>query len=252
MVEIAPDLEPWAAFHVLEEAFAHDADEGPDAHPVTNMPGPPRGQPSLVYGKPAAVLRQLDDAVVDAALHRLLVEHPFDRATTEDLLVYLGADLEPWATEWLREPGVDTLAVVVELGDDGIVQIADVVVHGIRAHALTIRVFDDRNGALIERPPIDVVAIGASTPIAALVGTPRPALIVPNAPPRTYAIVRLDDESLETIAAHLSELDADVRAVSWVAARRQLDQAAMRSLIQRHAGIETDPWVRLTVESWSA
>lgn len=194
----------WGRFHVLEELEAHadDAAAAADA-------------PSLIYAKPAALVRHLESIIgvdaVEAGLTSWLRRHAGGSSTGDDLVAEWSAsadvDLSGWAREWLFTPGVNTLSF------DPSASVVRQTGLPLRTHHLTIRAFD---GDLVPRPPIDVVVSGATTPIPAetLRGA---ALVVLNAPARTYAKVRLDPRSRTTLAACLGSLDNDVRAACWVA-----------------------------------
>src|SRR5439155_1300131 len=88
MDEIAPELHPWAGFHILQEAEADDADTGPDAHAVTEvLPGDAlHGLGPHIYVKPAAAIRQLETLIgtdaVDSGLKRFVADRAWCEATT--------------------------------------------------------------------------------------------------------------------------------------------------------------------------
>jgi aminopeptidase N len=78
LAELVPERAPWAAFHLLEEGEAHDADEAA-SFPVaswTSDAAPRSIPPSLIYAKPAAVMRHLESVIgvdaVDAGLQSFL------------------------------------------------------------------------------------------------------------------------------------------------------------------------------------
>lgn len=226
MAALAPEQHPWAAFHVIEEAPAHHADASPDATPVVRA-----GHPSLMYAKPAAILRHLAHVVgerrVLEGLGRWVEHHPFEESTTDaltrDLGDAIGADLGQWAADWLRTPGVNTLELTIETSAEGSVTSAQVVQHPsqpgglLRTHHSGVEIYDASPAGLRRRDRYDVVITGHHASVPQLVGRPAPALAVLNTPPTTYARVRLDDRSREALGAHLGELGPETRAVCWVA-----------------------------------
>jgi aminopeptidase N len=226
----------WPRFHVLEELEAHGDDDTSDAD-----------APSLIYAKPAAIMRHLESiigtAAVEAGLTSWLRRHAGSSSTGDELVAEWSAaasvDLERWARDWFFTPGVNTLAfdpselVIRQTGSP------------LRAHHLTIQVFGDDAAA---RAPIDVVVLGARTavPEAAVRDA---ALIVLNAPARTYAKVRLDARSRASLATHLGSLDDDVRAACWVAGIEMVRDglmpvAELRMWVDAFASSEPDRQVR--------
>lgn len=260
MSDVAPELSPWARFHVLEEAEAHDVDVGPDAHAVANMPASStapvaRGLAPLVYSKPAAVLRHLERVVgrdaVDRALRVLLRDHSGGVADTDDFvhaIEHTSGDAchAEWVEDWLRTPGVNTLTwhqndatVHQSPSNDG----------RLRTHHITIISFDLLGGALVPRPTIDTIIRGATTRIPTLATSQEPALVVLNAPATSYVRVRLDDRSRSTLVDHLGSLPPDIRAVCWVATWEMAKDGLVpwdewRFWTATYANLEPDPQVR--------
>jgi len=120
------------AFHLLEEREAHEADETSD-HAVANWTAdaPTRSAPpSLIYAKPAAVVRHLESVIgpgaVDRGLRTFLTRHSHRAPTTSDLIrcweAAAGTDLQEWSDEWLMSAGVNTLELVLQTSPDGVVR----------------------------------------------------------------------------------------------------------------------------------
>lgn len=227
--------ESWARFHVLEELKAH-ADSESDATDA----------PSLIYARPAAVVRHLESiigpAAVDAGMTAWLREHAGSSSTGHDLVAEwstaASADLSGWADAWLHSQGVNTLVfdrranVIRQTGIP------------LRDHHFTIRSFDDD---LVPRCTVEVVATGAETPVPT--DLRDAALVVLNTPARTYAKVRLDRRSRTSIAACLGSLDESVRAACWVAAIEMvrdglMPHAELEQWVTAWASAEPDPEVR--------
>jgi aminopeptidase N len=263
LAELVPETAAWAAFHLLEEGDAHDADES-SSYAVANWEcgAAPRSiPPPLVYAKPAAVVRHLESvigvAAVDAGLRTFLTRHSNTAPTTSDLIrcceSAAGADLQEWADEWLMTAGVNTLELVLETSPDDIVQRAEIVQSvgdggRFRTHHLPVRAFDRTPSGLAPRPPLDVTVVGPATPVGPLVGSPAPALVVLNAPATTYAKVRLDERSRATLSTSLGDLDPGIRAACWVAGREMVRDnliapGEIRRWVARHRHAEADPQI---------
>lgn len=259
MEELAPELSPWARYHLLEEAEAHALDVGAEAHAIAALPASSparatRGLPPLVYGKPAAILRHVERIIgrdaVDAALHVLLRDHEGGVACTADFVDVVetaaGRDMKQWAEDWLYTEGVNTLTLDV---DHALVHQTPSRDGRLRTHHITVSSFDLVEGSLVARPPVDVAIIGAVTAVPTLVEVPHPDVVVLNAPAASYVRVRLDERSRSTLKTHLGALPSDVRAVCWVALREMVtDGLVQSSELQEwsaaHAHIEPDPQVR--------
>jgi aminopeptidase N len=88
--------------------------------------------------------------------------------------------------------------------------------------------------------------VGAKTEVPGLVGRAQPALVLVNDDDLTFAKIRLDDTSLETLVAHVGDLaDALPRALCWAAAWDMTRDAEMPArdyvaLVQRGIGGESD------------
>ncbi|GGQ59926.1 aminopeptidase N [Streptomyces pilosus] len=222
----------WTDFGVSRKAWGYDADQRPTTHPVApgNVPDTASALlnfDGISYAKGASALRQLvawlgeKDFLAGINIH--FQRHRFANATLADFIDSLAAaterDVHAWADAWLRTTGVDTLTASVDarpgqwslaLGRDGD-----------RPHRVTVGVYDrdlhdGRSLLLRERYETDVPRDGAPEPRT---GT-RPALVVPNDLDLTYAKIRLDETSLETVLRGLSGIpDALTRAVVWNALR---------------------------------
>ncbi|WP_193472877.1 aminopeptidase N [Streptomyces griseomycini] len=232
LTEATRFTDTWTDFGVARKAWGYDADQRPSTHPVApekvedtasallNFDG-------ISYAKGASALRQLvawlgeKDFLAGINVH--FKRHRFANATLADFIDSLAAaterDVHAWADAWLRTTGVDTLTASVDSrpGQWALALDRD----GGRPHRVTVGVYDrdlsdGRSLVLRERYETDVPREGAPEPRP---GT-RPALVVPNDLDLTYAKVRFDDTSLETVLRGLSGIpDALTRAVVWNALR---------------------------------
>ena len=259
MAELAPELSPWARYHLLEEADAHEVDRGPDAHAIAGMPasspaGATRGMPPLVYGKPAAVLHQLEEMVgrdtVDAALGEFLQRHRGRVANTADFVRTLqdvagDVDLSAWSDDWLYSAGVNTLDF-----DPYTARISQHPSYDghLRTHRIIVSAFDVAEDALVARPPIALTVEGTTTDVPPLREAPAD-IVVLNAPAKSYTRVRLDERSRSALTAHLGALPFESRAVCWVSAWEMAKDGVLpahefRALVAAYGTLEPDPQVR--------
>ena len=214
--EVTQYKSAWVTFNSLEKSWAYRQDQLPSTHPIManirDLEDVEVNFDGITYAKGASVLRQLVAWVGQDAFFKGVAEyfrkHHHGNATLGDLLAELeaasGRDLTAWSDVWLQKAGVTTLRPVIETDDNDIIT-SFAVAQEVpaewptqRPHRLRIGGYDVIEGRLqqvwIEETDID----GALTPIADLVGRPRPSLILVNDDDLAYAKVRLDDASLAT------------------------------------------------------
>ncbi|UPZ31833.1 aminopeptidase N [Streptomyces sp. LRE541] len=250
----------WTEFGVVRKAWGYDADQRPSTHPVAPDPeAVPDTASALLnfdgisYAKGASALRQLvtwlgeKDFLTGINTH--FERHKFANATLADFIESLAAatdrDVHAWAESWLRTTGVDTLtATVTAQPGEWTLTVGQ---SGNRPHRIDVGVYDrdlggDRALVLRERYETDVPRNGPADPRP---GT-RPALVVPNDRDLTYAKIRLDDDSEETVLRGISGVpDALTRAVLWNTLRDMvrdgdLEPAAYLETARAHLPEETD------------
>ncbi|MFF4844526.1 aminopeptidase N [Streptomyces collinus] len=246
----------WIDFGVARKSWGYDADQRPSTHPVA--PDQVHDSASALlnfdgisYAKGASALRQLvawlgeKDFLAGINIH--FKRHRFANATLADFIDSLAAaterDVHAWAEAWLRTTGVDTLTPVIESVEGTCVLTVDRA--GSRPHRVTAGLYDrdltDEGGlTLRERIGLDVPQT-APQPIGK-----RPALLVLNDGDLTYAKIRFDAESFETLRTGLSGLpDPLTRAVVWNALRDavrdgELAPAGYLETARAHLPLETD------------
>ena len=244
----------WVDFCVGRKGSGYRADQLPTTHPVAGHAPDSRAAlldfDGISYCKGASVLRQLvafvgEDAFF-AGLRAYLAEHAHGNTDLADLLRAVesssGRDLSGWASSWLSTTGVSTLRgvwgpmVVVEQSGDVL-----------RDHVVLLGVYDETADGLILRERVPVEVTGARTEVPALAGQPEPALLLVNDGDLTFAKLRLDSRSLQTVLAGLSRLaDPMARALCWAAlwdATRDADLPAASHVeaVIAHAAVEDDP-----------
>ncbi|MDC0770026.1 aminopeptidase N [Streptomyces sp. HD] len=248
----------WTDFGVARKAWGYDADQRPSTHPVApeavddtaaallNFDG-------ISYAKGASALRQLVAWLGEkdflAGINTHFARHKFANATLADFIDSLAAnterDVHAWADTWLRTTGVDTLTPAVTPGENGTYNLT-VDRAGSRPHRIAVGLYDqdlgDNEGHLALRARLDLdVPHTDPQPIGK-----RPALLLLNDGDLTYAKVRFDPESFETVRKGLAGLpDPLTRAVVWNALRDavrdgELAATAYLEAARTHLPHETD------------
>ncbi|WP_344568817.1 aminopeptidase N [Streptomyces axinellae] len=230
----------WTEFALAYKSWGYEADERSSTHPVAPVPddvpdtaAARQNFDGISYAKGASALRQLvvwlGEKSFLAGINEHFARHRFGNATLADFLDSLARaserDVRAWAESWLRTTGVDTL--VSRVGESAERQwYVDLEHRGSRPHRLALGLYDkapadERRLVLRERVERDVPAGGGRT-LVTLAG-PRPDLVLVNDLDLTYAKVRLDRVSWETLTASLpglSGLPGQLsRSVVWNAAR---------------------------------
>ncbi|MBB3088778.1 aminopeptidase N [Nocardioides albus] len=194
----------------------------------------------ISYAKGGACLVQLafwlGDEEFMAGVNRHLTRFRFANATLADFVESLAAssskDVRGWVDAWLRQPGFDTVSV----RRDGDVPVLER--EGSRPHAFTVAAYDSALQIVGRRR----VELGAEPlPLPELAGL----AIVPNAGGETFAALRFDPASWETLSAGLSRIeDPLVRAVLWSSTAlqvrsRDLSADDFLDLVEAHLPTET-------------
>ncbi|CDZ91058.1 aminopeptidase N [Rhodococcus ruber] len=241
----------WVAFANRRKAWAYLQDQLPTTHPIVadigDLEAAKLNFDGITYAKGASVLKQLvafvgRDAFFEGA-RRYFRRHAFGNTTLADLLAELsatsGRDLSGWARAWLQTSGVSTLT----LEDAGEGRSA-IVQRPARPHRLAVGHYDfDEHGDLVCRRRVEVDLEAERTPIEC---APAP-LILLNDADLTYAKVRLDPRSLETVEHSLDRVaDPLARGLIWSAlwnATRDGELSAARYLaaVRRFAVSESNP-----------
>ncbi|MDR6978199.1 aminopeptidase N [Streptomyces sp. 3330] len=256
LTEATRFTDTWTDFGVVRKPWGYDADQRPSTHPVApenvddtasallNFDG-------ISYAKGASALRQLVTWLGEkdflAGINTHFARHRFANATLADFIDSLAAhterDVHAWADAWLRTTGVDTLVPTID-GSNGDHTLT-VARHGSRPHRVAAGLYDldlTDAGGLTLRGRLEVdVPQSAPQPIGK-----RPALVLLNDGDLTYAKVRFDPASFETVRTSLSGLpDPLTRAVVWNALRDavrdgDLAPAAYLDAARAHLPRETD------------
>ena len=256
--------DPWATFSNSRKTWAYRQDQLPSTHPIAadmvDLEAVELNFDGITYAKGASVLRQLvafvgQDAFL-AGVRAYFAAHAWGNTCLNDLLGALqqasGRDLSTFADQWLRTCGVNTLRAQFEVDDAGafteftVRQSAANAWPVLRRHRLAVGLYDHADGRLTRVARVETDIDGEATDVPELVGRTRPALILLNDDDLTYAKIRLDDRSTETLVHHLHELDdALARALCWGAAwdmcrDGELSASVWIDLVLRGVATETD------------
>nr|WP_240150902.1 aminopeptidase N [Streptomyces sp. SID7805] len=233
----------WTTFANSMKTWAYRQDQLPSTHPImaeirdlddvlVNFDG-------ITYAKGASVLKQLVAYVgMDEffkGVQAYFKAHAYGNTRLSDLLGALeetsGRDLKTWAEKWLRTAGINILRPEIEVDADGVItsfavrQEAPALPAGaqgepvLRPHRIAIGCYDLQDGKLVRTSRIELDVDGELTEVPFPKGAPRPAVILLNDDDLSYAKVRLDEESLKTVTAHLGDFTESLpRALSWASA----------------------------------
>ncbi len=217
----------WTEFNSLRKNWAYRVDQMTTTHPIavamedldavrTNFDG-------ISYAKGASVLQQLvahvgrDNFIKGLRLY--FAKHAFGNTTLKDLIDQLeaasGRDLTPWVSTWLRTAGVNTLSPVIELDGDKYKSISvkqsvptmPVGSKELRPHRLFVGLFDIKGSTLTRRKSVELDVAGELTAVTELAGEQVADLVLVNDKDQTYAKLRFDERSIETMKNHLGNLD---------------------------------------------
>ena len=226
----------WTEFNSVRKNWAYRADQLTSTHPIavemedlddvrTNFDG-------ISYAKGASVLQQLvahvgrDNFI--SGLRKYFAKHAYKNTELSDLITELeaasGKDLTAWVATWLRTAGVNTLRPVVALDGDKYASVfvkqevppMPVGSKELRPHHLFIGLFDLHDGTLVRRESIEVDIDGELTEIKEFAGKKAADLLLINDHDQSYAKLRFDERSVETMKSYEGKLDDSLaRGLIW-------------------------------------
>ena len=207
----------WTTFAQLYKAWAYRQDQLPSTHPIAadipDIHAVEVNFDGITYAKGAAVLKQLVAYVGRenflAGVRKYFAAHAWGNATLADLLSALeetsGRELASWSREWLQTAGVNTLRPSYAVDSEGrftvfaVEQEAAATHPLLRSHRIAIGLYDRTEAGLSRRLRVETDVAGPRTVIPALAGQRRPDLVLVNDDDLTYAKIRLDEHSLQTL-----------------------------------------------------
>jgi aminopeptidase N len=228
----------WTTFAQLYKSWAYRQDQLPSTHPIAadipDIHAVEVNFDGITYAKGAAVLKQLVAYVgrenfLDG-VRKYFGAHAWGNATLADLLSALeqtsGRDLASWSREWLQTAGVNTLRPAYSVGADGrftefaVEQEAAETHPLLRSHRIAIGLYDRTEAGLSRRLRVETDVAGPRTVIPELAGQLRPDLVLVNDDDLSYAKIRLDPHSLQTLIDNSIGLFTDSlpAALCWAAA----------------------------------
>lgn len=235
LTEATRFTDTWTDFGVTRKPWGYDADQRPSTHPVAPAPDDVPDTASALlnfdgisYAKGASALRQLVAWLGEkdflAGINTHFARHKFANASLADFIDSLAAhterDVRAWADIWLRTTGIDTLTPAIEESTDGTDGTSGWTLtvdrRGSRPHHIAVGVYDHdpADGRILELRELLDLDVPSDEVVS--VGGPRPALLVLNDADLTYAKVRLDETSVETVLRGLAGIpEALTRAVVW-------------------------------------
>jgi aminopeptidase N len=227
----------WTTFLSIRKNWGYRQDQLSSTHPVyCEMPDVAAVEVNfdgITYAKGASVIKQLVAYVgIDAfrnGLRAYFARHAWGNATFDDLLTALeaasGVELREFSAQWLKTAQVNTLQPEVRLTPDGgyasvaVLQTAPEQYPELRTHRIGVGLYDLVGSDLIRRELVEVTVSGARTELPQLAGKPAADVLLLNDDDLSYAKLRLDGRSMETVVNHISGLASSLsRALCWSAA----------------------------------
>ena len=254
----------WVRFALGTKAAAASQDQLPSTHPISadivDTDAVRLHFDGITYAKGASVLKQLvawvgHDSFV-TGLRAYFQDHQWSNAELADFLAALeeasGRDLDQWSKEWLETAGVNTLRPSFEVDAAGayssfaILQEAQPGHPTLRSHRVAVGLYDAGPEGVVRRRRLELDVVGERTDVPDLVGERQPGVLLLNDDDLTYAKVRLDAQSLDTLQAHLGLVrDPLARALYWASTWDMVRDAELATrrfvdLVLSHAGDEDD------------
>lgn len=256
--------EAWTGFTNNRKNWAYRQDQLPTTHPIAadnyDLHAVEANFDGITYAKGASALKQLVAWVGEedffAGLRSYFTKYAYGNTELTDLLAELseasGRELDSWAAEWLQTSGVNTLRADFDVDEDGtftrfeVEQTATEEYPTLRRHRIAIGLYSREGDRLVRLDRIETDVRGERTEISELVGRTRPDLILLNDDDLTYAKIRLDEGSFETLLSSIGSFaDSLPRALCWGSAwdmtrDAELPSSSFVDLVLAGVGTETD------------
>lgn len=230
MYEVTPYKEAWREFFQGSKQWAYFQDELSTTHPIesevkdtvdafANFNG-------ITYGKGASAIKQLSHWMGAYAFRDGMREYfkTYAYKTTElkdfidTLQKYSGKNLSRWSDAWLRQAGLDTIAMNFRCEGGRLQDVTTAVkpsVPGIfRPQAIQIALFKQKGGALVSLGKKNL-SLDKPDQVTRMSGE-CPDLLMPNHGDHGYGKFVLDEKSVATVTEKLSDLkDPLDRMMLW-------------------------------------
>ncbi|MGA1688855.1 MAG: aminopeptidase N [Candidatus Nanopelagicaceae bacterium] len=246
LVEATRFKNSWAGFNAERKNWAYRQDQLSSTHPIAadmvDIETVKANFDGITYAKGASVLHQLVAHVgrenFISGLQVYFAKHAYKNTTLKDLLDELeaksGRSLDNWVATWLQTAGVNTLRPEVNLSGDtydsiAIKQEPPLIPAGSnekRPHRLAVGLYDLKGSSLERRTSVELDVTGELTSVDKLKGEKVADLLLINDRDLSYAKIRFDQRSIETLKFHLGKLNDNLsRALCWSAAWDMLRDA---------------------------
>ena len=207
MTEATEYTDAWTGFTNARKNWAYRQDQLPSTHPIAadnfDLEAVEVNFDGITYAKGASTLKQLVAWVgieeFTAGLRDYFKTHEFANSEFSDLLASLekasGRELDSWAREWLQTSGVNTLAPVFEVDENGaftsfaVAQTAAPEFPTIRRHRIAVGLYDVEGDRVVRRSSLEIDVIGDLTEVRR---PGRRAAARPGAPQRRRPHLRQD------------------------------------------------------------
>lgn len=248
LVEATKFTNSWAGFNAERKNWAYRQDQLTSTHPIAtdmvDIETVKANFDGITYAKGASVLQQLVAHVgrenFISGLQTYFAKHAYRNTNLKDLLGELektsGRRLDPWVATWLQTSGVNTLRPVIKLTGDkyesvSIKQEPPTIPVGstdLRPHRMAVALYDLNNSNFELRKSIELDVSGELTQVPEFSGEPVADLLLINDRDLTFAKIRFDEKSVESLKRNLGKLnDGLTRALCWSASWDMLRDAEL-------------------------
>ncbi|QYF95242.1 aminopeptidase N [Massilia sp. PAMC28688] len=223
----------WQRFYALNKTRAYAEDQQVGAHPVdvpvASSANAYDNLDAITYHKGASALMQLrrllGDDVFRKGVNNYVAKYAWKNATLDDFIATLsaaaGRDLKPWARQWLRQPGVNTISADYSCAKGKVTQFQLRQAPGsmndvLREQRVQVALLQREGERLVVARSVPVTYRGAATAVPALKGAACPDLVYPNYEDWGFARVKLDERSFATVGSQMQRIDDPfLRTMLW-------------------------------------
>ncbi|MEY2841464.1 MAG: hypothetical protein RLY74_605 [Actinomycetota bacterium] len=248
LVEATKFTNSWAGFNAERKNWAYRQDQLTSTHPIAtdmvDIETVKANFDGITYAKGASVLQQLVAHVgrenFISGLQTYFAKYAYKNTTLKDLLSELektsGRRLDPWVATWLQTSGVNTLRPIIKILGNKYESVSikqeppkiPVGSSDLRPHRMAVALYDLNDSQFKLRKSIELDVSGELTEIPAFAGEPIADLLLINDRDLTFAKIRFDEKSVESLKRNLGKLsDGLTRALCWSASWDMLRDAEL-------------------------